>query len=433
LTVYFLYDNLCSDTSHIYNCIKRVLNMCKKQIGDFVLLLVLFSNVLHATENKNINELLRDKGIITEQEYNELETPLVTSTLKPTVKVGGRIMIDAAFYDSSDIDINNGTEIRRARIFIKGDIGDSWFYKAQYDLVYSGIEGVRSLYLGYRVNDNTKLRVGNLVTYGSLEDTTSSKYITFMERSMPMLAFVPAARRMGIGMDSHGKHWYAGGGVFGKRIDVDEDGDESIGASTRLVVAPINDDRRLLHIGASGSWRTPENGVLEFKARPESHISDFKVINTPVISNVNSRILYGMEIAAVYGRFSAQSEYTGVSIRRDSNYATENIDGFYIQGSWFLTGESKPYYTEYGTFGRIKPNKCVGDGGIGAWELAARYSNLDANGKVYTGKGENITVGLNWYTTPYIRFMLNYINSSVTGADGNIDINIIQMRAQVDF
>ncbi len=404
------------------------------RIGGYLFLTIfIISGIINAENNKDINKLLLDKGIITTNEYNDLSTPPpTTSSMKPTIKVGGRIMIDAAFYDSDDANFHNGTEIRRARIFVAGDIGDKWFYKTQYDLVYPGREGIRDMYLGHLINENTKLRIGNFPVFGSMEDTTSSKYITFMERSTPMLLFQPAVRRIGIGINSYDTHWYAGGGVFGKRPDVDDTGDESIGSSVRFAAIPINSKKRTLHIGVSGGWRQPDNDVLQFKARPESHISNIKILNTLAISNVNDRISYGAELAGTYGRFSAQAEYLGVIISR-YDYEDESFNGFYAQGSWFLTGESRPYYSEYGTFGRIKPIKSIGNGGIGAWELAARYSNIDISGHEYNGKVDNITIGLNWYTTPHTRFMLNYVNSSTTTAIGEIDVNIVQMRAQVDF
>ena len=124
-------------------------------------------------------------------------------------------------------------------------------------------------------------------------------------------------------------------------------------------------------MGLSGSWRQPDNGVLQFKARPESHISNIKAIDTLAISNINNRISYGLELAATYGHFSAQGEYLAVTLNRNG-YADETFNGFYGQVSWFITGESKPYYSKYGCFGRVKPKKSIGDGGIGAWELAAR-------------------------------------------------------------
>jgi phosphate-selective porin OprO/OprP len=72
--------------------------------------------------------------------------------------------------------------------------------------------------------------------------------------------------------------------------------------------------------------------------------------------------------------------------------------------------------------------------GIGAWEVALRLSQLDLNDRMVTGgKERNITLALNWYPNPNIRFMFNYIRADTDENADNIDPTIIQMRAQIDF
>jgi len=87
------------------------------------------------------------------------------------------------------------------------------------------------------------------------------------------------------------------------------------------------------------------------------------------------------------------------------------------------------------------------DGGIGAWEIAARYSTLNLTDSGVRGGGEkDITVGLNWYATSNVRFMLNYIKVNTDNdangtapllpgetTHGHDDPSIVQARAQVDF
>ena len=70
-------------------------------------------------------------------------------------------------------------------------------------------------------------------------------------------------------------------------------------------------------------------------------------------------------------------------------------NGYYIFGSFFLTGEHRPYKTSSGAFDRVKPkNNLDGKGGWGALEFAARYSMLDLNDEDMNG-GElsNFTLG----------------------------------------
>ena len=85
-----------------------------------------------------------------------------------------------------------------------------------------------------------------------------------------------------------------------------------------------------------------------------------------------------------------------------------------MQGAWTITGESRGYEFDGfsgGSFKNPKPDGIVGKGGIGAWELALRYSQLNLNSNEFRGGNEkNFTAGLNWYATPNFKFMANYVN-----------------------
>ena len=91
-----------------------------------------------------------------------------------------------------------------------------------------------------------------------------------------------------------------------------------------------------------------------------------------------------------------------------------------------------------GEFGRLHPR-----GKRGAVELAVRYSTLDLNDldeNVSGGKGDNVTIGVNWYANSNVRLMTNYAlvkndphatgNGDVKGDD---DFSVLQFRFQVIF
>jgi phosphate-selective porin OprO/OprP len=107
--------------------------------------------------------------------------------------------------------------------------------------------------------------------------------------------------------------------------------------------------------------------------------------------------------------------------------------GWYGYASWFLTGESRPY--KNGVFSRVKPKSVVGKGGHGAWELAARVSKIDLTDSGVDGGDEtDVTLGVNWYATPSIRFMLNYVNVIEQEKENKSDEpSLVEMRAQIDF
>ncbi len=120
--------------------------------------------------------------------------------------------------------------------------------------------------------------------------------------------------------------------------------------------------------------------------------------------------------------------------------------------SYFLTGEHMPWDRKSGTLARPVPfqnfwlvDRCDGcrEGGWGAWQIAARYSNADYNDQdIFGGDGESFTFGLNWYWNPNARMQFNYINGKIT--DRNVGTvaapdlqtgayNIFGTRFMIDF
>jgi phosphate-selective porin OprO/OprP len=101
---------------------------------------------------------------------------------------------------------------------------------------------------------------------------------------------------------------------------------------------------------------------------------------------------------------------------------------------YFFTGESRNY--KRGSSGSITPKASVGDSGIGAWELALRYSALDLTDKdIIGGEADSVTVGLNCVATPTLCFSANYVD--VLNIDGgtynNQDPSLFQVRSQWEF
>ena len=358
-------------------------------------------------------------------------------------QIGGRIMVDAAFYNEDNIDLDgeDGTEIRRGRLFVKGTMYKDWHWKAQYDFASS--DEIKDLYIRYTGWEPTRITVGNFKQPASLEELTSSKYITFMERSLPN-AFA-TGRRIGVMADHMRDHYTLAASVFGQDAnDNDAEGDEGFGFGGRATWAPVNTKGQVAHLGGWGAWeeaQDDENETIRFRARPESHITSTRLVNTGRI-DADSKTSYGFEAAGVMGPFSLQGEYMRASVDRDGPDSDPDFTGWYVYGSYFLTGDSRVY--KKGAFSRVKPNSVVGKGGYGAWELAVRYSSLDLqDSNIDGGESDNLTVGVNWYATPNIRFMANYVRAASDpfagslepkspGADDD-DLDIFQVRAQIDF
>ncbi len=356
-----------------------------------------------------------------------LISPLALADM--TVNVGGRIQVDAAFFDDDVTNLNSGTEFRRARLFAEGDIDLNWGYKLQLEFA-TGDELIADGFISYRLTGG-KLLLGQSKVPFSLEEVTSSKYITFMERSAAVNTFVPARRVGAIWYKTAGKMHY-GAGIFGQNSNLDVDGDEGLGIGGRVAYAPILHDDNVLHFGVNASLQEPTDTDAEtvrFRARPTAHVTGTRLIDTGVITNVNDTTYLGLEGAYVNGPFSAQAEWIGTRVDRAASAGGDlAFDGYYAFVSWFLTGESRPY--KGATFGRVTPkNK------RGAWEIAARYQAIDlTDGNITGGEQETITLGVNFYVNKYLRFMFNYSSVEVTGGvNGDEEPSAFMLRAAIDF
>lgn len=356
---------------------------------------------------------------------------------KFSTKIGGRVQADAASY-SGQPDIGNGTEIRRARLYLSGTMYNDWGYKLEYDFASTGAngKGITDTYIVYNGFDNLEIKVGNMKAPFSLEQQESASTTMFMERSLA--GAFGAGRHMGAMLSTQQKNWTLAGGVFGDSLTAtngtNHDQDEGWGLGTRATFAPINEKDQVLHFGLGLNYRdTGGAGQASFSQQPETHIGGVNIANTNTLNDVTDFYKVGAEAATVMGPFSVQAEYITTSVSRNSA-SDLTFDGWYAQTSYFLTGESRNYAK--GTFGNITPKASVGDGGIGAWELALRYSTLDLNDKdINGGDVDSYTLGVNWYATNTLRFSANYVDvlNVKGGLYSNQEPSIFQLRSQWAF
>jgi phosphate-selective porin OprO and OprP len=105
-----------------------------------------------------------------------------------------------------------------------------------------------------------------------------------------------------------------------------------------------------------------------------------------------------------------------VRVRRDEG-PTLGFNGWYVQTAWSITGEPRPYREDRGVFDGVRPARNFGDGGWGAWELAARYSGMDLSDEdIDGGRQRSASLGLNFYPNPMLRASANVIQ--VLDVDG---------------
>ncbi len=368
-------------------------------------------------------------------------------------RLGGRIHLDTAVFnndegaDGTSTDFADSSEVRRARLEMSGTLWKYWDFKSQFDFAPGDEVEVKDLYIRSTYFKPTNITVGHFKQPFSLEEVTSSNNITFMERALPNI-FAPS-RDLGIMVQSHGDMWQAAAGYFSDGPDLEEGSfddvgfgeDESSSATGRVTFSPIHEETKVVHIGAGVTYRRPQGEAgIRIRQRPEAHATSIRLVDTGALFGVDHVLTYGGEAAIVYGPFSLQGEYIRSDFDRGSLLSDPDFDGYYVFGSWLLTGESRVYDHETGVFEGVKPNRVFGKGGWGALELGLRFSGLDLEDEdVFGGEEHNLTGGMTWYPNANLKFMANYVHVLDLDSDDptfpfeDAEPGVFQVRAQAHW
>jgi phosphate-selective porin OprO/OprP len=271
----------------------------------------------------------------------------------------------------------------------------------------------------------------------SLEELTSSKYDTFVERALP--AVFDSSRNSGFMLHGNliGGNWTYGVGFFRDTgaggVGVERD---AYNVSGRFAGALINRDegRTIVHVGGSAVFRNGAGQPQVFRNRPEVHLSPY-FISSGVVPVEGISVL-DAEFALVTGPFSAQAEYKVAPVSSPET-GDPVFRGWYVYGSYFLTGEHRAYRNSL--FQRQRPNhNFLENGGWGAFEVALRASSLDltvdgidkSDDIIKGTQLDNITIGLNWYWNPMTLMRFNAVHADIDGIGA---VWAYLWRGQIEF
>ena len=373
-----------------------------------------------------------------------------------TFGITGRAHLDVGAYDQDAASeanfggLRGNANFRRLRVGLNGTFAKDFAYNIEFNFGDSGTESNARIYealLTYKGIDGANLVLGATKPKMTLDDSTSSNDITFIERATAVnLAITPAAgeARMTTGGTFNTDNFFgaayytAGVATAGGGLD-DYDSSNVVG---RLAYATSPKEGLNVHVGASGSdsFNVPAD-TIRFRDRPELRVDPLRYIDTGNLGGVDTISVYGPELALNYGPFRAQGEYYRYDIDGIGGGSAE-FDAWYLQASWVITGEAYKYDIKKAAYSGVKPANPFGfgGGGAGAWEIAARYSEADLNDAsagIAGGQQEIITVGLNWYANNNLRFMLNYLNVDVTNRGGVLNPDFshdaVALRTQFAF
>ncbi len=448
-----------------------------------------------------------------EQNFNDVQWSFDNS--RPTVKTGDgrftmsfrvRLQVDDANFlqDSSQKlklespqsakDLSSGAVVRRAYFGVEGKAFNDFIYEFRLNgggstgnggTNVNGGEGdplVNIARVAYTGIDHFEVNVGVIEPAFMYEGVIGSSALPFLER--PEIDNI-AADTFGAGDSRRGielRFQKEGALLPGDNLVLDTaftgsktgtnaghgvGGDEQSQLLGRASYRFWSDGVSNASIGASGAdLLSPgySGGVLNqlnLQDRPEVRVDGDRLITTGGI-NAKHAYMYAFDAGANFDNFYAGGEYANFTLRREAAGLlaadNPNFSGWYVEGSWVLTGEPKTYTAsatnnEVGGFSAPKvasPFSLKGDS-WGAWELTARYSNTDLNwhdemaATATTQAGLNggderiVALGVNWYLNNNVKLQLNdlitHVNkySSTTHVLANYggqDFNTVAIRLQ---
>ncbi|MCY7339369.1 MAG: OprO/OprP family phosphate-selective porin [Sphingomonas bacterium] len=397
-------------------------------------------------------------------------------------KPRGRIQYDVGYVSNPNdmiVTRNLGfnTRARRIRLGAEGTIPGGLGYKFEMDYA-NGAVGFGDVVLTYTPkNTPFNLTIGNQETLNGLEQISSSRFSSFVERAAFDDAFINT-RRIGlnVGYANKAGNLRLNAGLFAAHsIDSQLDNDGWIGA-TRAVYSPLMGSNQM-HFGinyqhrkfqsnngatvAASSGQPSINQLARYRARPFTQLTDQRFVDTGNFAARSDDII-GLEAAGIFKslHIAAEGQYLKANgydkfdkITVDPGDPTDVLDFFpaasqyvangnpsfwggYVEAGYFLTGETRGY--KAGAWDRTKVLKPFSKGGSGAFQIIGRVDYLDLDSSKLRGGCTNNFVtgaacttaasqagkggkqlgllgGLTWIPEDYMRILLNYSHAKITG------------------
>lgn len=390
-------------------------------------------------------------------------------------KPRGRIQYDAGYISAPDGITGNrnlgfNSRIRRLRLGAEGTVPGGFGYKIDVDFANSTI-GFGDAILTYApANQPFSVTIGNHETHNGIEQQSSTRWSSFIERAQINDAFINT-RRLGLSAGYRSKDnlfRFDVGAFTGHSIDASVDNDGWI-AAARATYSPATGDG-FLHLGlnyqhrefqsnnngvASVSTGAPStNQIARYRARPFLQTTDQRFVDTGSFAASGDDI-FGVE---AYGVFKSLHLGGEAQLIKVTSYAPGSIraglDAFnggsvvtptgnpsfwggHFEVGYFLTGETRGYRN--GMWDRTKVLKPFNKGGWGALQIVGRLDYLDIDdSKLIDGATTNFgtgaqtiapiairqarggrqtgyLLGLTWIPTDYVRFLFNFIHTDVEG------------------
>ncbi len=302
---------------------------------------------------------------------------------------------------------DSGFTWRRVRPDIHGQLPNNLTYRVQGDFAGSNAKLVEG-WLDWQSCKWSSLRFGQFKEPFSLEAMQIVGNLDFLERSMIVTAFAPlfdtgAALSANL-LDGRLSSQV---GVFNGRGANIENNNDDMDVAGRLVFQALEH----VFIGASITHGEQDEDLKDISYRSAGRVPFFKY--APEAKTDGNRDRYGADVEWYCGPASVKAEW--LKSRQENVFIgttndTASFDGYYVMGSYMLTGEDK-------LRNRAMTDVSTRNGTFGAWEAVLRFDEFNANSSLFdtglaTGadRAQAATVGLNWYPNANVRVMGNVVH-----------------------
>lgn len=407
-------------------------------------------------------------------------------------------------------DLSSGAVIRRAYFGIEGKAYSDFAYEFRLNAGGSnggsaGASGVPAAGEGdpllnkavvtYTGVPNWHFSAGIIEPAFMFEGTTSSAQLMFLERpeidniAADVFGAGDSRRGIEIGWAKTDALWAGdnltatatfSGQKTGSSANHGNGGDENTQVLGRVTERLWTNGLSNIQIGVSGAKVLNSGSIngagggsqaINLQDRPEVRVDGTRLISTGGVA-AKTADMFAVDLGGNIDNFFLGGEYAQFTLDRQCGAITAannaacasstsvidhpTFSGWYVEGSWILTGETKGYSpaainNEVGGFNGPVPSRpfSLTGGSWGAFELVTRYSNTDLNwhtsqvagptqlAGVLGGEERVIAIGLNWYLNRNVRVMIddNIITvkkgtAALPNRDGQ-DINVFGIRLQL--
>lgn len=356
---------------------------------------------------------------------------------KLVVKPSGRILMDAAFLNSSNKTVDeqcvDGVNVPDIRIGMKVSYG-KWEGKA--DIGYArGSVSPKDIFIQYNFNKENFLRGGYFVHQFGYQSSTSSSFKVSMEEPETHSAFGVGGRLVGL-MYEHSDNKFMGtGSVYTDaqsfKKQTNQTGYQGTGLLTRLVYHPFIEKGNLFHVGIGLNYElAAENrSNMEFKAPYPVRVAGINAIGAK-ITDAKNDFKFSGELMAAKGHVGIEGQYIFMNVDRKGDAKSYNAWGAYGNLRFLLNNEY-----EY-----VKNDAGIATPAPKSWELVAAYNYTDMNDAkagFHGGKLSDWALTMNYYINKYMIWRVSgHIvragESDYSGFNKNT-FRVIETRIQFKF